>query len=365
LFSSNHAVAGSPPAFAGVELRIADETVPPGGMLQLKVQITEPKPISKGGQRARFNANFLGPVQGIHLFSPSGDASGTAVLSKGAAHFSLGSPLSSMGNAIDYPILTIAMPVKPTAKPGQTATLALDPSLSRLVDPNGQDYSVLLTNGTLTVGGTLSISNIVPGGGLVPAGTKIAILGMGFQADSKIQVNEATLATQTYVSANEIDVTLTADTNMTSRRIRIVNQSTNEKVTYYSYQRTTAIGKSTHALVANTVPLFASTTWSLAYFKPVLNGSQFSGLALENPTPQTVNVRLQLFASNGTLLKAKTVQLLPNKRFSRDLVELFTGVMPGTGTSLKVTSPVAIPMLGLLGDDALGTVDPVDPSPNP
>src|SRR5712672_832797 len=189
LFSSNHAVAGSPPAFAGVELRIPDETVPPGGMLQIKVQVTEPKPISKGGQRAQFSASFLAPVQGIALFSPSGDASGTAVLSRGAAHFSLSSPLSSMGNAIDYPVLTIAIPVKPTATPGQTATLALDPSFSRWVKPNGQDYPVLLTNGTLTVGGTLSISNVVPGGGVVPAGTKIAITGMGFPPDFKIQVN--------------------------------------------------------------------------------------------------------------------------------------------------------------------------------
>src|SRR6266850_1547057 len=349
---------------ADPELRIPDETVPPGGMLQLKVEITEPKPILKGGQRARYQAQFLGPVQGIALFSPSGDASGTAVLSKGAARFSLSSPFKSMGTNVDYPIVTIAMPVKPTAIRGKTASLVLDPSFSRWVDPNGQDYPVLLTNGLLTVGGTLSITNIVPGGGMVPAGTKIVITGMGFRPDSKIQVNEAN-ATPKYVSANEIDVTLSADTNMTSRRIRIVNPSTNERVTYYSYQRTTAMGKSTHALIASTVPLFAGTTWSLAYFRPILNGSQYSGLALENPTAQTVKVRLQLYGSNGTLLKAKTVSLLPNKRFSRDLVELFTGVVPGNGTSLKVTSPVAIPMLGLLGDDALGTVDPVDPSPNP
>src|SRR6266850_2329247 len=176
---------------ADPELRIPDETVPPGGMLQLKVEITEPKPILKGGQRARYQAQFLGPVQGIALFSPKGDASGTAVLSKGAAQISLSSPLFDMGKIIDYPILTIAMPVKTTAIPGKTAQLVLDPSLSRWVDPNGQDYPVLLTNGIVTVGGTLSISNILPGGGVVPAGTKIRILGMGFQPNSKVQVNEA------------------------------------------------------------------------------------------------------------------------------------------------------------------------------
>lgn len=348
-----------------VELTIPDETVPPGGMLQLKMQTTEPAPISKGGQRARFAASFLGSVQGIALFSPSGDASGTAVLSKGAAHFSLSSPLFTMGTSIDYPMVTIAMPVKTTATPGQTANLILDPSLSQWVDPSGQNYPVLLTNGILTVGGTLSISNVVPGGGVVPAGTKIAIMGMGFGPKSVVQVNEANVAKKTFVSPNEVDVTLTADTNMTSRRIRVINRSTNERATYYSYQRTTPMGKSTHALIAATVPLFAQSTWTRAYFKPLLNVSQFSGLALENPTAQPVIVRLQLFASNGTLLKARNVKLLPNKTFTRDLAELFVGVVPATGTSLVVTAGAPIPMLGLLGDDTLGTVDPVDPSATP
>jgi hypothetical protein len=353
------------PPFVGVELTIPDETVPPGGMLQLKVQITEPKPISKGGQKSRFQAQFLGPVQGIALFSPDGDASGTAVLSKGAAQFSLSSPAFSMGMNTDYPILTIAMPVKPTAMPGKTAALTLDPSLSQWVDPLGANYPVLTKDGVLTVGGTLSISNIIPGEGLVTAGTKIAILGVGFQPDTKVQVNNAAVVTQTYVGPNEIDVTLMTDVDMTARRIRVKNPTTNELATYYSYQRTAEMGKSKHPLIAATVPLFGQNTWTLAYLKPVLNASQFSGIGLENPTAQPVKVSLQLFAANGALLKTHNVKLLPGKRFTRDLVELFTGVVPGNGTSLKVTSPIAIPVLGLLGDDTLGTVDPVAPSPTP
>jgi hypothetical protein len=359
--------AGSPAdaPFQGVELTIPSETVPPGGMLQLKVQITEPKPISKGGQKALFVGKMLGTPLGIELFSPSGDASGTAVLSKGAAQFSLSSPLIDMGQNIDYPIVTIAMPVKATALPGQTADLTLDPSLSQWVDPLGQNYPALLTNGILTVGGSLSISNIVPGGGVVPAGTKIAIQGIGFRPNSKVQVNEATVARKTYISANEIDVTLTTNLNMTSRRIRVTNSSPNEKATYYSYARTTPLGKSKHTLVAATVPLFSQSTWTLAYFKPVLNGSQFTGLAVQNATTATVKVKLQLLSSNGTLLKTKSIQLTAYQRTSRDLAEFFVGVVPTTGTTVKVTSPVPVQLLGLLGDDVLGTVDPVNPSPNP
>jgi len=144
-----------------------------------------------------------------------------------------------------------------------------------------------------------------------------------------------------------------------------VTNRSSEKATYYSYQRTTPVGKSKHALVAATMPLFAQTTWMLAYFKPVLNGSQFTGLAVQNATTATAKVKLQLFSSNGTLLKTKTIKLTAYKRMSRDLAEFFIGVVPANGTTVKVTSPVAVQLLGLLGDDVLGTVDPVDPSPNP
>ena len=364
-FIATSYVSAADPAFAGVELSIPDETVPPGGMLQLKMQITEPKPISKGGQRTAFSSTIFGPVQGIALFSAKGDASGTAVLSNGAAQFSVNSPLFTVGTNVDYPIATIAMPVKTTAPVGVSANLILDPSLSQWVDPTGQSYLVLLKNGILTVGGTLSISNVVPGGGVVPAGTKIAIMGIGFQPDAVVQVDNATVAKKTYISSHEIDVRLSAAVNMTSRRIRVINKTTNERATYYSYQRTVPMGKSTHPLIAATVPLFARTAWTLAYFRPVLNVSQFSGVALENLTTQPVEVVLQLFASNKTQLKKVSISLQPNRRFVRDLAELFIGVVPATGTSLKVTANAPIGMLGLLGDDVLKTVNPVVPSPKP
>ncbi|HYU46521.1 MAG TPA: IPT/TIG domain-containing protein [Terriglobales bacterium] len=354
-------------AFAGVELTVPNETVPPGGMLQLKVQITEPTPISKGGQKATFSSTFLGAVQGIALFSPAGDASGTALLSNGSAHFSLHSPIFDMGSNIDYPIVTIAMPVKATAIPGATVPLTLDPSFSEWADPTGQLYPVLLTNGSVTVGGTLSISNLVPGGGVVPAGTKIAVFGMGFRPNSKVNVNEALVATKTYVSSNEIDITLTTAVNMTSRRIRVTKPSTNEVTTYYSYQRTTPAGKSANPLIAATVPLFAQSKWTVAHFRPVLNVSRFTGVALQNEAAVASNVRLTLFAANGTVLAAHSLTIQPSKRFSRDLRELFLGVVPATGTKLKVkvTSGPPIQVLGLLGDSVLRTVDPVDPSPLP
>jgi hypothetical protein len=365
LISTTGLFAGDDPPFSGVELSIPDETVPPGGMLQLKVQITEPKPISKGGQKARFAGKMLGAPLGIALFSPSGDASGTALVSKGSVQFSLSSSLIDMGNNVDYPIVTIAMPVKATAKEFQTADLTLDSSFSDWQDPKGKNYLVMLNNGTMTVGGTVSISTVVPGGGLQPAGTKIAIQGMGFQQNSKVQIDEAKFKNQTYVSPHEIDVTLSKAVNMTSRRVRVTSQNTNETVSYYSYARTVATGRSTHALIAATVPLFSQSTWSLGYLKPVISGSQYTGLAVQNPTAIAASVTLQLLSTNGSVLKTKLINLAAYHRISRDLTEFFAGATPSNGTTVKMTSSVPVQVLGLLVDDTLGTVDPINPVAKP
>jgi hypothetical protein len=344
-------------------LKILNEKVPPGGMLQLKLSVTEPAPILRGNQRMKFASAFLGPARGIHLFSPAGDVSGVAVLGTGDAQVYFSSPLTSFGTSLDYPVLTIAMPVLATATPGKKVTLALDGVNSSWLDPASNPYPVELKSGVLTVGGTLSISDVAPGAGIVPAGTPIVINGVGFPADAIVRVDHAVVSSFQFVSPTQIRITLNSATDMESRRIRIKNPSTNETVTYYSYQRTTAVGVSTHALVASSYPLFSRATWTLAYFKPVASGTAFSGLALQNTTTASVTVKLELLNNKGARLATKSIALPAASRMVRDTKEFFAKAV--TGTEIRVTSPVAIQVLGLLGDDASGIVLPVTPSTTP
>jgi hypothetical protein len=201
---------------------------------------------------------------------------------------------------------------------------------------------------------------VQPGSGIIPAGAVISIKGIGFQSSSKVDVNNAVIATSTFISANEIQVTLTQSFAIEGQRIRVTTN--NERVTYYPYQRTTQLGKSTHALVASSLPLFSHTTWTQAFFHPMLQGTVFSGVALQNLNASSATVTLQLFSSVGGLLASRTISMATNTRFSRDFVELFPGQIPGNGTTVKVTSNLAIQALGLLGDDALGTMTPVEPA---
>ena len=111
--------------------------------------------------------------------------------------------------------------------------------------------------------------------------------------------------------------------------------------------------------------MFSRVLYKDSYFRPVLSGSVFSGLALQNGSATATTATVQLFASDGSLLTTVDVPLAANSRIVRDLAELLPGVVASNGTSLHVTAPVGIQMLGLLGNDASGVVLPVTPSPAP
>jgi hypothetical protein len=362
--------------FAGVSLSVASPTVPPGGVLQMQVFITEPKPILKGKQGVKSGtaaraaivfpaASPLGAVRDAALFSTGGDVSGVAVITTTGTQIYFTSPLQTFGMSIDTPVMTLAYPVRTAATAGQTVGLNLDASSSLWLDADGTQYPVELKSGTMTVGGTLAVSDVVPGAGVPLPGTVISIKGVGFTPNTEVDFGEAKIAAMTYVSANLIQVTLKDPMEIRGQRIRVQNKDTNEEVEYFPYQRTTQAAKSTHALIAASYPLFSQTALTLGYFRPTLHGTTFSGLALQNLNSAAVAVTLQLSSKTGVLLSTKRVTLGKNGRIGRDLVELFPGVTPADGTRLKVTSPTGIQMLGLLGDDASGMVLPVPASSTP
>jgi len=162
-------------------------------MLQFTVSLTDPQPIRRGTPQLAFANTLLGPVQGLSIYSPAGDAIGAAVVRNGNVKMIVSSAQLDYGMDLDTPVVAISIPVSSTALPGQTANLKLNPNTVWL-DPNGNPYPTLVTQGMLTVGGTLSISNIVPGGGVARAGSTVKVLGMGFRHDSKLDINEVLIS---------------------------------------------------------------------------------------------------------------------------------------------------------------------------
>jgi IPT/TIG domain-containing protein len=374
-------------AVAIVSLSVNSPTVPPGGTLQMQVSVTEPNPILKGKQgigtgcaaavTALLRCAAVSPtlatvpsvvtlnaIRDAAVFSPAGDVSGVAVTAGGSPQIFFSSPLSTFGTTIDTPVFVIAYPVASTAKVGQTVNLTLDPTSSLWYNPKSKLYPVELKSGVLTVGGTISISDVTPSAGTIQPGTVISVKGIGFDTSTKVDINEATIATTQFINSKLIQVTLSAAAKIRGQRVRVTN-SKNETATYYPYPRTTAVGKSTHALIASSIPLFAETSWLLGYFHPTLQGKIFTGLALQNLNSKMANIVLKLTSKNGSLLSTYNLALKSNNSISRDLAEFFPGSSPATGTTVSVSSDQPIQMMGMLADDGTNTVLSLDPTPTP
>jgi hypothetical protein len=375
-------------AAPAVGLAIANATVPPGGLLQVQVSLTEPKPILKGRQAVSFAASpvraaalaaplaFTGSaaadaaaaassgsafagVRDVALFSPDGTASGVAVLASSGLQFFFRSPLTTFGTSTDAPVMTISMPVKPTAQHGEVTYLNLDPNSAQWLSPSATPYLVEFKPGQMTVGGALSVSDVQPGEGVVNPGGVVTVRGMGFDQGTKIQVNGATVQSLRLMSSTELQFTMAQPVNLRGRRIRVINRR-NETVTYFPSRRMTLVGRSTHALVASSFPLYTLRRWTIAYLHPVQGGNVFTAVALANPLASAATVSLRLHSKAGALLAARSLALPAGSQVVRDLAEIFPAGTPLSGTSLQIVASSPVQILEMRGDDASATMLPLD-----
>src|SRR5215472_594232 len=345
-----------------VSLRIPDETEPPGGLLEMKVQLTEPEPILTGGIALEFEPAPLGSLEDAALFSPAGDVTGAAVVVGGSrVYIAFNSPDGSFGTGgRDLAIAALAIPVRSDVEVGSQARLSLDPDASWWINPQGDSYGQEVRQGLLTVRGSLSINDVTPGSAPVPAGASIAVLGTGFQRGARVQIEGVVVSPTHFVSSTRLEVNVAQDTQMHGKRIRVTNAD-RTLATYYSFLRTVSFGDSSRPLLARTVPIFALATHSEAYFSAFANPGRFSAVAFKTPGDEPADISLEAYSAEGELVGSATFTLPQGRRIAREASELFPEVTLGPGSRLRAVSSIPVQMLGLLGDDAAGTVLPVDP----
>src|SRR5215475_3826361 len=118
--------------FAGVSLKISDEEAPAGGLVQMKILVTEAKPISTA--RGRFLFSGLSSVDGIAIHSPNRDAYGVAVVRAGELSASVVSPSVTFGMNPDGPVLTMTGSVAANAASGTVFRFDIDPAAAAFRD---------------------------------------------------------------------------------------------------------------------------------------------------------------------------------------------------------------------------------------
>lgn len=345
-----------PPA-QPLSLRIPDEDVAPGGVLQAKLDLTEPRPIFTGGGAMSFGGydEFLG----LAVHSQNGDAAAVGVMRGSSLRLRMFSPTSDIGSAGEYPILATTLRVPPNAPLGQRTTLDL--TGAQFIGPGGLPYDYEFSSGIATVRQVAAVIDVTPGSAVVPAGGTITIHGVGFEPGLRVRLNEVDVSNVQVIGTTQILVTPAVPVVMHGHEIKIEIPSTGQRLSYFSYQRTSTLGRSTHPLIGAVEPAFPRRFWTTASvrFNPATTNEVY-GVAWQNEgsVPSTVALTL---VSGGNVLGPVRFVMPANARAARTIAEIF-GTTCSSGCVLRMTASVPLQIFGLAGDLAADAVMPVLPA---
>jgi IPT/TIG domain len=339
--------------FAGVSLKVSRENAPPGAIAQIKVLITEPKPISTGRLRASFDR--LAAFAGIAVMSPAHDTFGVAQISGSEIQFAVRSTTSSFGMDPDYPVLTVAARVPADTPLGTVMPVTLGGSGISFVAPGGAVYPTEIDEGAVVAERGISIDDVSPGSADLPAGSVVTIVGRGFRPDTRVRFSEVKLSLVRFVDSTHLRVTLAGPARMHGMRIRAENRD-GAKTTYFSYQRTRRQGASAFAALQAAVPLFPLRLVTQAR---VDIAAVSTALALQNIGNTIAPVSLDLLAPGGQRLATKLVSVNPDRFTVTEISELF-GITYVPGLSVRVRSAVPIQVMGI-EVNAAGDATPIPP----
>lgn len=365
--------------FPGLSLRVNDETAPPGSIVQIKVDVTEPKPISTG--KGKIRVNGLTTIEGIALMNRDQDTYGVALVDGQDLRFFINSPSSAFGTPNDYPIVAVAGKVASNAGIGSTYALQLDPGALNFLNPAGATYPLEIKNGQLTVGHGVVIGDVSPGSSVLHAGDVVHISGTNFDPETRLQLHEASVSQVRYISSSRIDIVLGQITDMHGMRIRARNPDKSESE-YFSYERTRSVSTSNDPVLSRTVPLFAPNTYTTATVRMPVIGTKRRravghsgattllpeaqssplalGFALQNIGTTDVTAAIELLNSRGFAYATNTITIGPGRYLVREIGEQFGTI--ASPSSIRVTSNAPLQVLGLVADHTADVATAIPPS---
>jgi hypothetical protein len=343
-------------------LRVSSEVTPAGDMAQIKLLMTSPMPIIGGNGAFDLSQVSFAAIDGINLFSPTGDVAGAAVVNGSQVNVRFLSPGGTFGTNTDYPIMTVALRTSPNCFLGQIMPVNMNPFASQWANssgPVGFEYKP----GSITIGGSVSITDVIPGGGVIPPGGTFSIIGTGFSPKTSISVRGISTSSIVYVSPTEFQATSRNGGRLDGALIQVKNPD-NSQVNYYSYMRSIQVGASTRPLLASTVPILPMNPDFEAVIQDnwsALNSSNFLAVALENSSWGTAYITINAVSPSGTIIGTTQLTLDPRYRIQREVSELFGAPLP-LGGELYITSDEPVQMMGLMGNDVNGTMFPLWPT---
>ena len=278
-------------------IAVSNETAPSGGTAQIKFFAVPPQQISSGELSIDLDPGFFSSIRIVAVFSTTGDAYGFAAVTGLHADVRFGSLTGGIGQSSGLPILTVTASVGAQA---HSAIVSADPTGSAWRDPAGNVYSVTVTPGAMTAGGALSISDVVPGGGILSTGTPIQISGTGFSASTTVEIDAASVASVQIIGPQQIQLTLGAPTELSGKRIHVMNPDGSE-VAYFPSLPSSPVTGTPPAPLAGLLPILPLETYRAAITSPASDDAVVV-VALQNPNPAPVDILLHGLAPTSSVV---------------------------------------------------------------
>jgi len=266
-------------ATAPAALQISTETAPAGGWAQIKIYAAKPVAIASGHLVLNLDATAFGTGAMVGLFGANGDAAGLAAVTGPQIDVQFSSATGGIGQLAGLPVMVISVPVLASAAGRTVAVSATSP-----------DSSVSVASGSVTVRGTLWVERIPAGMGVVPVGTVVPVYGKGFTASTAVTMDGVEIASEKFVAAAEIDVTLGGAAELVGKLARVTDSGV--EFDYFCFQTNDPVNASSSRFwssVANVQPLFpvlAATGFAGS------NGYPVSVIEVQNPNPAAATVNL-------------------------------------------------------------------------
>jgi hypothetical protein len=349
--------------YKGLWLKVSDEVAPAGSAVQVRVTLTEPKPIIRTRLDMEFDASVVSEITSVSVFSVNGEASGTAVRFGNLIRIEVSSPTGNLGSAEELPLVALAVRLRADARPGASTLFRIRPE-SEFWEEDDELWEIEdNAPGVVKIGGNLAIEDLWPSGGMIQPGQTVRILGRGFRPDSVIEIEGAPFAMTAVVSSTEINLSSSVPFLLDQRRVTVRNPDDSE-ATFLTALRGRDTSPSAYDLLAATAPMFppfASSSTVIRLSEESGGPGRFAGLALQNPGANPVSVYVQALSPNGGVLGATTLGLAKFQRVVRHLDELIPYLHDFSGITLRVEADSPIQILGLEGNLNTGSIQPISP----
>ncbi len=351
LAASLCAAAAAQPALT---VRVADVTVPAGGVAQIQVFLDSPHTLLGGELVLDFDTAVFGDVLWTDLFSATGDQIGAATATGGHLDVTFGSQTGSVGRLPGLPVMVVSVPVLASVAPGTKSVIQVKSGTQAWTDSQNIAYTVNGVAGNLTVGGSLSVKDVQPGGGPLGAKAVVRIEGTGFASGTNVTIAGVAHSAARFVSAQEVDVTLDGPADLTGKRV-IVSNPGGESVMFFSALRGKIVHRPLTGPLSTAQPILPSQTYAAAEAGSFLFPN--SGVAIQNPGTEPVDVliRNEALFLNGFFFGPPTmVTLAPGEVYLEEGYTLSGGASRGQVYILP-SAPIRAAVVGAMG---AGTVSP-------